>query len=320
MRPRVIIFCFAGRKPNMELQLPFIQRILEENRNAEFDIWNLARDNGDSKYLQTIDGDRITVRNEYRRASPGYDHVFRHYGHEDYRGTVFVKLDDDIVFLQTERFHQFIRAIQANPTAVLSANVINNGACTPLQPELFEKFQRIAIPLLDVHKSGAFAGVAHNYFFDHTPELLDQPIELIPTKDWLSINAIGYTWKTGQRIAKLVFTKCARQNVAGRDLDWLGDEGTVNTMPRILVRGFLACHLTFGPQNLIPLQLAPWRERYKAIADHYLAHTVACPDIELPGLSEVSHAQGLPVITPDWRERWTPPPGENDPLVGRYKG
>lgn len=270
MKSRIIIFVFAGRKPNLELQLPFIRRILEENPNTEYDVWNLARDNGDSKYLQTIQGERITIRNEYRKHSPGYAQVYNHYTDPQYKGCIFVKLDDDIIFLQTERFPNFVHAIQTHRRAIISANVINNGACTPLEPNLYEKFQRIGVPLLDAHTSTGFAGVAHNYFFNHHTELLAQDINLTPTENWLSINAIGYTWLTGCKIAKLVGTKCEPQDVAGRHLHWLGDEGTANTFPRIIMQGFLACHLTFGPQNLTTTQLMPWRNRYAEIGAEYL--------------------------------------------------
>lgn len=44
MNFRVILFVFAGRRPNMELQLPFARRILEEHPNTEYHVWNLARE------------------------------------------------------------------------------------------------------------------------------------------------------------------------------------------------------------------------------------------------------------------------------------
>ncbi|OTR07280.1 hypothetical protein B9M83_09230, partial [Mycobacteroides abscessus] len=59
---RVILFVFAGRKANMELQVPYIKRILAEHPNVEYHVWNLARDPKDAEYLQTITGERITVR------------------------------------------------------------------------------------------------------------------------------------------------------------------------------------------------------------------------------------------------------------------
>jgi hypothetical protein len=321
----VILFVFAGRRPNLELQLPLIRKILEKNPNVEYHVWNLARDNGDSKYLQTIEGDRITVFNEYRQFSPGYDMVYKHYKDEQFKDHMFVKLDDDVVFLQTARFKQFFHAINAHPEAIISANVVNNGACTPLEPQLWEKFKRIGMPLLDVHKSAGYAGVAHNYFFDHYHEMLDHDIELVRTDDWLSINAIGYTWEMNNEFARLTGTRCRPQNIAGRDLNWLSDEGTANMFPRIIMKGFLACHLTFGPQNLTTTQLMPWRQRYTEIAAEYLNTDWPPSTGALPLADYVSHGQRDKVNGGDWRERWAMKTADridqatgNDPTVGRF--
>jgi hypothetical protein len=315
--PHIVLYVFAGRRPNLELQLPFVRRILDENPYVDFDVWNLARDNGDSKFLQTIEGERITVRNEHRRCSPGYDKVYQHYADAQYRHSIFVKLDDDVVFLQTERFKKFTRAITTYPDHILSANIINNGACTPLEPGLWEEFQKLGIPLLDVHTSIKFASIAHDYFFHHHQQLLAQPVQLAPTTDWLSINAMGYTYDTGLKFAELVGTKCSPRNVAGRHLTWLGDEGVANTMPRIIMRGFLACHLSFGPQNATPTHLIRWREIYDRIAGEYLAAEHPRDYSKLPELSEPSDGQGEALRGKDWRQRWNS--GDvNDPLVGRF--
>jgi hypothetical protein len=40
---RVIIFCFAGRRANLEIQLLFIRRVLADHPDAEYHVWNLAR-------------------------------------------------------------------------------------------------------------------------------------------------------------------------------------------------------------------------------------------------------------------------------------
>jgi hypothetical protein len=275
--PRVILFVFAGRRPNMELQLPFVRRILAENPDVDYHIWDLARTRRDSDYLQTITGDRITVHNEFRRTTPGYDSVYRHYAESQYQDCVFVKIDDDIVFLQTERFRDFVDAVKANPNVMMSANIINNGACTSLEPSLMGKFRRLGIPLLDVHKSTEYAAMAHNYFFDHHQDLLEQPIKCVPTTQWLSINTIGYTATMATAIANKVGSTCGTAKkpklVAGRALTSFGDEGLVNTFPRSIMRGFLSCHLTFGPQNLTDEILAPWRSRYGEIGQGYLAAT-----------------------------------------------
>jgi hypothetical protein len=269
---RTILFVFAGRRPNMHLQLPFIHRILDENPQVEYHIWNLCRDPADAAYLHTIAGERITVRDDFYQRQPGWNDVYRHYTRAEYEDCLFVKLDDDVVFLETARFADFVDAVAENAGVVLSANIVNNGACTPLNPGLHKGFKKLALPLLDAHTSNGFAEMSHRYFFEHADELLNQQVQLIPTKDWLSINLVGYDWETGCRItAKLETPHPLR--VAGRMFPpgWeLGDEGCMNMFPRVIMRGFVAGHLTFGPQTPIPRQLRRWRGWYASLGERYL--------------------------------------------------
>ena len=91
-------------------------------------------------------------------------------------------------------------------------------------------------------------------------ELVGQPVSLIPTEEWLSINTIGYDYDMARRIAAEVGTVREFRNIAGRDIGGaMGDEGTVNTLPRLIMQGFLACHLGFGRQDI---DEDMWRKRY----------------------------------------------------------
>lgn len=271
---RVIMFVFAGRQPNMELQLPYVRRILELYPNVEYHVWNLTRCAEDNQYVRSIRGDRITVYNDFQGDSDWgrFNDVFRHYTKDDYQDCLFVKLDDDVVFIQTDTFGDFLDIIDVNRSSVVSAKIINNGACTPTEPALYRGFRDLGVPLLDVHKHCAYANLCHEYMFGHWPDLLDQPISLIPTDDWLSINFIGYDWEMGRKLAFMLGTP-SPTHIAGRNFSRttsLGDEGAVNTLPRIIVQGFLAAHLTFGPQNPGVTTLSRWRNGYKLIADAYL--------------------------------------------------
>lgn len=270
--PRVILFVFAGRQANMNLQLPFIMRILADHPNVEYHIWNLCRDPSDVAFLRTIVGKRMIVRDDYYEEQPGWNQVYRHYTDKEYRGCLFVKLDDDVVFLETARFGAFLDAITAHPQAILSANVVNNGACTALVPGLWDRFAALDIPLLDVHQSNAYSEICHQHFLQYRELILGQEVELIRTKDWLSINVIGYDWAMNNRMS----TKLDKPHppvIAGRTFPrhWrMGDEGCVNTFPRMVMRGFTAGHLTFGPQHPTVSQLRRWRRGYAELGRRYL--------------------------------------------------
>ena len=272
------MFEFAGRRADMELQRPFIDRILAEHPQVEFHIWNLARNRDDAEYIKDADGNhqRITVFNHlygedcWRR----FNDVYHHYAHPDFRDCLFVKVDDDVVFIETGRFGEFLAAVDGNRKLIVSANVINNGACTRVEPSLWEGLAGLEINLLDVHLSTAYALMCHEFFFDHHDELLGQPVWLLRTMEWLSINLIGFDHPMMCEIARRV-GRHSPPIIAGRRLRGipLGDEGMVNTLPRAILGGFLACHLYFGPQaaELSVETLSRLRKKYAEIGDEYLA-------------------------------------------------
>lgn len=283
---RTVLFVFAGRRANLELQLPLVRRILDTHPEVEYHLWDLCRSPEDSEFLHTIEGDRITVRDDFADQSRnGMNHIYRHYSDRSYRDAVFVKMDDDVVFLEVDRFTDFIDAI--TDKFILSAQIINNGACTSTFPSLWETYTQLADPiigsvsprhpLLDVHLSFEYADACHHYMNNHWQDLLHQPVKQILCDDWLSINLIGYTWTTGQRIAAKVGTKhridttiAHRPYKRGRRL---GDEGVVNMLPRRIFQGMLAAHLTFGPQITVGAEwdrVKEWRTWYAAIGQKYL--------------------------------------------------
>lgn len=255
--PRVIMFVFGGRRTNIQLALPYYKQILADNPDVDIHLWDLCRDPADSRYLRTITGtDRLTVRTEFYdgtgRATRGQNRVWNHYAGPEYRGTVFVKCDDDVVFYDTARFPQFVKSITDD--VVTSALIINNGASSQHIPDLRDLHQHLDIDLLDVHRSAEFAEHSHRWFFRNAETLINQPAELIPTDDWLSINTIGYTWTTGCTIAGLIGVRPPRE-IAGRRFaprGRVGDEGAVNMLERSINTGFTVAHFGFGPQQFTP--------------------------------------------------------------------
>ena len=277
---RVTLFAFWGRRPNVELQLPFIHRILKNHPQVEFHGWNLCRDPADDAYVQSVAGERIYIRNDFRgpRSYAKMFRVWQYYAmHSTFDERLFVKIDDDMVFIRTDRFGAFLDVVeeisQTEGGGIVSADVINNGACTPLHPQLWEQFEGLKIPLLDVHMSNAFAELAHQYMFDHWFDLVAQPLQVIPSDEWCSINMIGMDWRTLCRLSQKV-GKRSPPMIANREWNprtLIGDEGAANLLPRYLLKGMTAGHLGFGPQKLIPEQEDRFRQGYAVIADQYLA-------------------------------------------------
>lgn len=265
----------------MELQLPLIRRILAEHQEVEYHVWNFARNNNDNEYLRSLTGERIRVINDWYGQSPwiAYNEAWKYYAHDEFREQLFVKIDDDVVFIETDRFSDFLDAINTQRGSVVSAKVVNNGACVRTEPSMWLKFKDLDIPLLDVHLHSEFADMCHNHILDHPHEMIGQQVASIPTEDWLSINLIGFDWPTLREMASRL-GQPSPPNIAGRDFSPsfpIGDEGMVNQEQRLILNGFVACHLTFGPQekDLTDGQISEWRQRYAHIGKRYIDKALA---------------------------------------------
>jgi hypothetical protein len=305
---KTIVFVLAGRRANMALQIPMMRRVLEQNPEVVYHIWNLSRQQSDNAWLRTIHGQRTTVVNSFYGPNPAVriNDVYRHYAQDKYADSLFVKMDDDVVFMETERFGQFIGAVQNYPHRVLSAKVINNGACTHQEPALYEivrrlrvqvpmhaptgrvqtravhprrppsiKTSNVPLPLLDVHLNLEYARRVHRYAIDHFRDLVGQPFEVIPSEDWLSINLIGHTHSMMKVLANKVGT-VSPPRIAGRVMGpaRIGDEGVINTLPRSIVNGFTAVHLSFGVQHQ-QMREEEWdrlRAQWRDKGSEYLNH------------------------------------------------
>ena len=270
----VILFMFAGRRENLEINLPLIAHVLDEHPNVRCQIWNLAREHLDNEYLRSISDPRFEVINTFYgpRVWQSFDKVWRYYTSRKFRDYLFVKIDDDVVFFETETFSEFLDAIEQNPGSVVSAETINNGASTPLKSAIWDGFMKLCIPLLDVHLSNKYAEMAHEYMFTHWRELIAQPMKLVETDDWMSINLVGMDWATLCRVAERL-GRPSPGYIAGRH--WrprsrIGDEGSCNMEKRYILQGFLAGHLGFGPQHVTDEQLRLWRHQYTGIGREYL--------------------------------------------------
>lgn len=277
--PRVILYAFWGRKENIELQLPFIHRILRDHPNVEFHGWNLSQNIQDATFIGTVENDQsasnqFRVRNDFAGlpAGEGWNKVWEYYTAPAFSDDIFVKIDDDVVFIETGKFGDLIKVVDANRGYITSPYVINNGACMDVDPKLGVGFQRLGIPLLDVHLHASFAEMCHNYFIKNHAELIRKDILLRDTDDWLSINMIGYDYSMGCEIQKLIGRR-SPDEVAGRRFSMtskVGDEGAVNMLPRLLMTGMIAVHLTFGPQKIAADKLDYFRREIGRIGKEYL--------------------------------------------------
>uniref|UniRef100_A0A6C0JF75 Glycosyltransferase n=1 Tax=viral metagenome TaxID=1070528 RepID=A0A6C0JF75_9ZZZZ len=134
---KVIFFCPAGREPVLSIQIKYIQKLLDLDIVHEYHIWNFAWNTNDSNYVESlcnlhpkiiiksspfIGGDRGSQTASFQFAYMFHDY----YKYDEYNDYIFIKIDDDVVFIDTNNFEKFIDFRLNSDAFLCSANVINN--------------------------------------------------------------------------------------------------------------------------------------------------------------------------------------------------
>jgi len=232
----VVFTCFAGRRRYMDVLIPYIQKLVDMKLVNEVHIWDYTRNTDDEKYLKTAGGAAFQLFSVTDKST--YREYYKYYTSEKYPDpqTVIIKCDDDIVFIDTSRFEEFIKARRlAEEPIFMSPSVINNPVCMSVQ------FQRGLLPGFTRGAIGMTAQSArqiHKYFLKKYKLFLSDSIrvdkrfsELSSTSQWrFNINFIA---------------------VLGKDLDTLyGDDAICMDDEHYL--GFLAPML-YGRSIMIDL-------------------------------------------------------------------
>jgi hypothetical protein len=298
---RIVFALFAGRQVNMEVALPYYAELLDLYPRAELDIFDLTRNDEDHAYVQSLHDPEagITVRSDLylgandwpigcrkRAARPRwcgckecrpapFEKVYAWYAERpEYADAVIVKVDDDVLFLETGGFDAMLDELDAHQNAVVSACAVNNVVSAKHTPDLRKRIEAMhdpAVPMtqkvwFDLHADADFARASHDWFLANWQDHLDSvrtPTRALPGER-PSINCIAFTYPTLLRmVATMARPRFAR----------LGDEGTVcqNFLPRI-ARGFTVCHLYFGPQRVTmgDDELDEYRAAYVKVRQEYL--------------------------------------------------
>lgn len=278
---KLILFEFAGREENLVAQRPHVERLLEMYPEAEFHLWDLTRRRSDQAYIAgwAASHERIVFMGQFhpghpvrclypngaqrRRGlppcqcmthKPPYEKPWRYYSDAIAKGwyspdTVFVKFDDDVIWMDTERFPEMVEFLETHPDQIASANVTNNAVCAKYEPgfreSLIEEFDLgdPTDPAYDrdwwaLHIDPIFAWLAHHWLTDHIDNVGQDGREPFKTREGeaISINFVAMKAPLLQHVATLM---------DGR----YGDEGAVDTTLPWIVPNFRAAHLTFGPQE-----------------------------------------------------------------------
>ena len=302
---RIVFFTFAGRQANMEIQRPYIEALLEKYPESELHLWDLTREASDQFYLRQWasahervvyvghlhPGHPISCMGDWRgpghrrcrclKHHPPYEDPYRYYRDNPQRGdvpdfdddTVFVKFDDDVLWMDVDRFGEVLEFLETNQGAIASANVVNNAVCAKYEPSLMERCRSKFMlgdprdPKYDrdwwaMHINSDFAILSHQWMNEYLHAEIhptDEPPFRTRPGEAVSINFVAMKYPVLKGAAD-----------AMDHLDRLGDEGAIDSFLPSIVPNFRVAHLSFGPQErtLSPEKIQQIREQYRIKGDN----------------------------------------------------
>ncbi len=167
---------------------------------------------------------------------------------QQFADTIFLKCDDDIVYMDVDKLSDFIEFRRANPHYfVISANVVNNGVCAYFQqaagsiPESVGHFERPPGGFGgSLWLSGETATRLHDFFLQKGDQDMPLPTKVVDWRERQSINFIAWL---GKDLLTMALPK-------GDDEYYLTvDLPTFLNRPTAIYSDFVVSHLSFGPQE-----------------------------------------------------------------------
>ncbi|RWX75433.1 hypothetical protein EPK99_17165 [Neorhizobium lilium] len=176
-----------------------------------------------------------------------YDYYAKHQA--EYAETVFLKCDDDIVYMDLDKLNAFIDFRILNPHyLVLSANVVNNVACAYWQqvagmiPRELGQFEYPPEYGGSLWQSPEKANALHDFFLSKTIKALPLPKQVIEMSGArVSINFIAWL---GKDLKHMSFGRASDERTLTLDLP------AFLKRPVGIFSDFTVSHLSFGPQEL----------------------------------------------------------------------
>lgn len=238
----VILTCFAGRQRYMEVLIPYMNTLHVD----EVHIWDFTRTPADADFLRHACS-HFTIFQV--KDNSNFNEYYQYYTRQRYPDplTVIVKCDDDIVFIDTDRFDSFIAARRNDPAALLlSANIVNHGVCTFINKKrgIVPDFENNQVNI----ESSEYAHMSHALFLENPQNYISK------------CNSVN-------RFSELPLRAEWRFNinffaVLARDLDMFqhagifqDDEGFLGNQAPLLFRRnvvvdlhFVVCHMAFHGQ------------------------------------------------------------------------
>ncbi len=270
---KTIFFIFGGRKDRMYFLMHYVEKLLAQKQIDYVHIWNVARNKQDYKWLKSLEDESkgifvFSLKKFYKKINEVYFEfrswysIYHYYNDEPFKTSLFVKCDDDIVYIDTGQFSSFTDKIKnITPDSkhyMVSANVVNNGVCAYLQqkrgliPKSLEVFDfpndnnLLGLAGENYWNEGKKSQELHKYFIQNRRSFVAKsktlPIELVDIGIRFSINLIGFKQKTIDNMLKYFYNGDSDEFSLSVELSKFLNKKIMIDM------SFVASHLSFSFQ------------------------------------------------------------------------
>lgn len=180
----VVVLVFAGREDRMSILMKYIDVLMQKGLVHEVHLWDFERTDSDRRYVHGLkDASHLVLGSD--GVQKRWIEPYRYYAQDgaftplcagwNKHDFVLVKADDDIVFIDTSKFGNFVDYVAKHPELfIVHANVVNNG-------------------------------VAAHYQYQHLPDTVRQeaPTEMM---EYPPGGYCGELWKSGKAAVQLLKT------------------------------------------------------------------------------------------------------------------
>lgn len=235
-----VAITFAGRRDRMSILQSYMNEALATGILQKWHVWDYSRTPEDAEWIASLESDKIKVFAPSQKDT--YEDCYAFYTPDKFRpDDVFVKIDDDIVFVDLPGLQRFVDYRRQHPEYyILSANVVNNPTCTILQKDEFGFFKKIRF---ERTLTAEAATAMHRAFLEGEFPEYQSIVEYKP-EIGVNINCIAWLGADLESVSKAESTSQTR------------DEFNLSSaFPRIFERPpaifgpCVVCHLSFRDQD-----------------------------------------------------------------------
>lgn len=268
-----VIVTAAGRQKYLDI----LWKHLKAQRES-FDEWHLwlnTTNPDDLKWMQELAAQEMPGGNPIRlidahqgRPQEGCWHLYRFYDFSADPSAVYLKLDDDFVWLEPGFLdNMFSRREADKETFLYSANVVNNPICSHLVAQQSGIIHPCGYHGMDPigWRDGAYAAHVHSTFLSSlgTGDLGDWKIKDHVVEPGFRYGIGSVSWR-GDTFSKFPHGVC--RGVRGDDEDWLTCVATRVWGPVIINGSAICVHFSFGPQKKF-LDSTDLLDKYRILAE-----------------------------------------------------